>query len=1179
MNASRWIAVFGIMTAFAARPAHAQNPSHTFHDDFSGGLTRWRPYFDAGQWTAASGVLRSTSKEENSARLAKLPAIADVIIEAKVRVSAAGHKNFGVVLRAQDGLTCMVVRYHDQTDVLELLGYDKGRVSRLGGAADRLGLKAGEWYGFRAAALGGKIFARLWPASAEEPPAWQLEKSAVVSSPGGVGLIAEDASDVEFRDVRISWGPAIDEFQKMGARREAARQKHVAEALVLTLEPTPFVERTAGGAARRVALRTMVDNKAEPAAGTGTVSFGDTKRALSIRKGDFVDGAYPLLIPEPTEPSELRVTLDAAVGRRLEASCIVKPARRWTFYVTPHVHYDIGYTDRQPIVIERLSRDMDTVMKYIEETADWPPESRFRWTVEVSRLMKNYIERHTEAEAARFMDFVRKGSIEICGFYLNMPTEVVGHEELIRCLYYARELRNKYGIRIDTAMIHDVPGYTWALPGLLREAGLPRISLCANTIRGKFTWDRPGAVPRPFYWQGPDDRRVFVWYTPNYGDAHFLRSPGLHEREVVGIIRANEARGYRFDAIQLGTANDNAPPELNVSRNARAWNEKFVWPRMIVATNRDFLEPIEAAGGSRCETYKGDIPSWWADGPASSALENGMIRRLHDQLTATEALWTTAWLADPKLEYPRKEINAAYDKMIHFDEHTWGARGAASHPTNDETLSQWKWKAAYAYDAKKLGDELHHRILARLSERIACPAGHGVAVWNTLAWPRTDVVALPLTGTEFEGRPAIAVTDTRTKQAVPVQLSQGGKQAFFVARDVPSMGYAVFAVERAAAATPQASPGREGTLENAFYRIVAVPASGGLTSWYDKQLKRELLDPKAEYRGNQPIYERSLDGRDAITRKTPSRFGRTVPRNGKLISQTAGPVFQEMVIESSLPSLPSIRQRVRLYNDLKQVDIANVVTKEEVFEPEGVYFAFPFDVASPEIRFQIADASMRPGKDQLTYSCQDYYSIQHWADVADRDHGIILAPIDTPLVLASGLTAYKWADQIDFNNGHIFSWAMNNYWYTNFRPGQSGTMPFRYRLTSYPGKRDPAAITRFAWQPFHPLEPTWLHKTKPEAPAPPTSLFTLDSDSVVVSCVKLAETDDAIIVRLLEMSGKPSKCTLRWTLPEGCRINRAYMSNAIEEPGEPLVVPGDSAMISIPPNQVATVGLVPERRR
>ncbi len=971
----------------------------------------------------------------------------------------------------------------------------------------------------------------------------------------------------QLRDVRIPRGPAVDAFHR----------QRLIETLSLEIEPTPLVLRRADGPARRIDLRTVADGKPEPVDGGLAGTFGATGRRASVRPSDFTGGAYTVLVPEPAEPAELRITLDTALGKRLEAASTVKPARKWTLFITPHVHYDIGYTDRQPIVIERLARDMDTVVKYCEQTDDWPPESRFRWTVEVSALMRNYIERRTEAEVARFLDWVRKGRIEVCGYYLNMPTEVVGHEELIRCLYYARELRRKYGIRIDTAMIHDVPGYTWALPGLFLEAGIPRVSLCANTIRGKFTWDRPDGVPRPFYWEGPDGRRLFVWHTPNYGDAHFYRSPGTHEDDILRVIRANEARGYTLDEIQLGTANDNAPPPLAVSENTRAWNEKYLWPRIRVATNREFLEQAESGGGARCQTLRGDIPSWWADGPASSAFENGMVRLLHDQLTATEALWTTAWLADPSVGYPREAINAAYDQMIHFDEHTWGARGAASHPTSEETQAQWKWKAAYAYEAKKRADALHRDVLARLSAAVRAPAPQSVAVWNTLAWPRTDVVTLPLAGTPLEGAAAVTVTDARTKQVIPAQVSADGKDAVFIAREVPGIGHAVFSVARAADGTANApAPAPDGAIENAFYRVVAAAECGGLSSWYDKRRRRELLDTKAEYRGNQPIYERSLDGREAITRKAPSRFQRTVPQAGKLVRRTAGPVFQEMVIETSLPSLPSIRQQVRLYAHLPVVDITNTVTKEEVFEPEGLYFAFPFDVPSPDIRVQIADAVMRPGKEQLPTSCQDYYSIQHWADVADRDGGVVLVPVEAPLVLFSGLTAYRWADRIDFNNGHVFSWVMNNYWYTNFRPGQSGTMPLRYRLMSYAGARDPDAITRLAWEPFHPLTPVWLTERPNGRVQPPESLIRLEGDPIIVSCIKTAETEEMIIVRLLEMRGQAARCTLRFTLPYGRRVAKAFLCSVIEERLEPLAVNSNTVTLTLQPWAVGTLGLLPE---
>jgi alpha-mannosidase len=731
-------------------------------------------------------------------------------------------------------------------------------------------------------------------------------------------------------------------------------------------------------------------------------------------------------------------------------------------------------------------------------------------------------------------------------------------------------------VTIDTAMINDVPGYAWALPDLFTEAGVTRVAFRANSIRGRFLWYRPGAVPRPFYWQGPAGSRLFVWYTDSYREGNFFRPPGLFENEFLNHAGRNEQAGCWVDDIQLRMGGDNLPPELNTSKNARAWNEKYLWPRVVVATNREYLETLEKRYGAKCETHRGDIPSWWADGPASSAKETGANRLLHDRLVAAEALWTLAWLADPTVPYPRKEINAAYDKMIHFDEHTWGASGAISDPHSENTLIQWKFKAAYEADAEKMTNDLYRRALKQVSGAATAPGGHRVAIWNTLTWPRTDVVELPLAGTPLDGAAGALVTDTRDNKPVASQLSADGKRLFFIAKDVPALACVEFTIRSAPPAATTEKPAKEGTLENAFYRLTASPAAGGLSSWDDKQLKRELLDPNREGPLNQPIHERVPAGREAVDNFTQrTEFIRTLPQSGRLVSQHRGPVFQEMTIETSLPKCPKITQTVRIYDQVKVVDIIDVFTKEEETQPEGIYVRFPFDVPDPEFRVQIADATMRPEKDQLPYSCRDFYSIQHWINIAGKGYGIAVAPIEAPLVLCSGLHVGKWADHIAFDNGHVYSWVMNNYWYTNFCAFQTGEIPSRYRLTSYAGQLDSVALTRFAWQPFHPLEGVWLGDTASARPARQESPFTLEGDTAVISCVKLAEADDAIIVRLLEMSGKPSQCRLRWALPRGTTIARAYRADAVERPGASINVVGNSIEISLRANEIATIGLVP----
>ncbi len=1155
--------------------ARAERPDACrFEDDFAAGQRHWRPYFEGGTWSIGGGVLKTHSREENASRVAKLAPMADAWIEVDVRVSPKTRKNVGLVLRAQDDRTLLALRYYDRYDRLELLTYDKGRVTQIPGHAGKAGLRPGRWYRLAAAAVEDLVFGKIWPVGEAEPP-WQVRFRVTHQRPGRVGLIAQDQTLAEFKNVRVRWGDELKDLRQTLERERQARLERLREKLSLRVEPTPFVLKTTEAPARRLEVRLEADGKPEPVSGELSVAFGTTRRSVSIEPSAFKKGVYRLTVPEPSDPTELKVSFEAEFGKRLTATCVVKPARRWTFYMTPHTHYDIGYTHPQPEVIERLSSNLDLAVKYCHDTADWPAESRYRWTIEVTGLVKNYIERHTPEQVERLMALVRQGRIEICGFYLNMPTELVGHEELIRCLYYAEELRDRYGVTIDTAMIDDVPGYAWALPELFVEAGIRRVSFRANSIRGQFLWYRPGAAKRPFYWQGPDGSKVFFWYTDSYREGNFFRAPGLHEDAFWNVIRRNEAAGCTVDDIQLRMGGDNLPPDINASKNARAWNETYVWPKVVVATNREFLNVLERRYGSACATHRGDIPSWWAEGPASSARETGMTRLVHDKLVAAEFLHALCWLRDPSADMPRETIHLAYDKMLHFDEHTWGASGSVDRPESTETLEQWRWKAANAYEAKRLTDELYDGALRRLCGQAGGKTGRRVVVWNTLAWPRTEAVEIPMAGTPLEGATAVSVVDARGGRRVPAQLAPDGETVVFLAEYIPGFSYACFDITEREGQAAQPTPTQPTALENARYRIEVSPDRAGLTSWYDKTLRRELLDAKAPYRGNQAIYETPVGGRDAINRKQPVAFKRTPARSGKLVAHTVGPVFSELTIATSLPTCPRIEQRVRLYNRLDVVDVTNVVTKTETVDPEGVYFAFPFNVPSPEIRLHIANAVMRPGKDQLPLTCHDFYSIQHWADVAGDGFGVVLTPIDAPLVVVSDMNVYTWADKLAFNTGHLYSLVMNNYWYTNFKASQDGTLTFRYRLTAYAGPHDPIRATQTSWGPFHPLRAVWLPESGGEVPTSSQPLLTLAGDPVIVSCVKVAESDDALIVRLLEMRGKPADCRLTFSLPAGRTVARAFAANVVERPSGPLKTDGNTVSVRLGANEIATIGVIP----
>ena len=51
----------------------------------------------------------------------------------------------------------------------------------------------------------------------------------------------------------------------------------------------------------------------------------------------------------------------------------------------------------------------------------------------------------------------------------------------------------------------------------------------------------------------------------------------------------------------------------------RSWNAKYAWPRLQLATFRDYFELIEKKFGDRLETVRGDFGPYWEDGIGTDA--------------------------------------------------------------------------------------------------------------------------------------------------------------------------------------------------------------------------------------------------------------------------------------------------------------------------------------------------------------------------------------------------------------------------------------------------------------------------------------------------------------------------------------------------------------------------------
>ena len=90
------------------------------------------------------------------------------------------------------------------------------------------------------------------------------------------------------------------------------------------------------------------------------------------------------------------------------------------------------------------------------------------------------------------------GWIELDGLFGNELTGLCRPEELMQLMEASRKAAELCGVAVESAMISDVPGYTWGLVPVMAQYGIKYFSIGTNTFHriGDIieTWG-----DRPFY--------------------------------------------------------------------------------------------------------------------------------------------------------------------------------------------------------------------------------------------------------------------------------------------------------------------------------------------------------------------------------------------------------------------------------------------------------------------------------------------------------------------------------------------------------------------------------------------------------------------------------------------------------------------------------------------------------
>jgi alpha-mannosidase len=967
------------------------------------------------------------------------------------------------------------------------------------------------------------------------------------------------------------------------------------------------------------AVDVVIDNPSEPAAGEMEFRLPSGVVVCPLERMEHGKGTYRISIPDVREC--VPATIHLKVGGEILDQMVMewRPRKHWEIYLTPIAHHDLGYTDTIEGVLRKYRGIYEDVLRFCEETEDWPEESRFRYMVEQAWSIQHFIAHSSAETRAKLARYVRQGRIELPAFFGNEISGLCSHEELIRLMYPSFRMAREFGAPIRAAGITDIPGLSWGLPTVLAGAGvkyffagLPIYFQWAG-LPAPFQkedihdfWDEASVLrahgrPDAFFWKGPDGGKVLLFYQGGYG-VWWPRSCQDVINQLPGMLNQMDAKGCPFSVMRYGWSEggDNRGTDLVVSRIVREWNSQWAYPRLIVATHSMFFEKLEEqCAGVR--TFSGELPDTdYPVGAASTAFETALNRATHDRLHAAEKLSAIASMLNiggrfpPGLsyDYPADAIRDAYENMLLFDEHAWG-KGY-----NLGVVQDWAWneKSRYAYKAAGLTETILSESAEAISASIDIQTNHPhIVVFNPLSFTRTDIVTVPRVLLEEH---AVLVDAENGRKVLFQTVELDGPQApaphaagryalgqidrrelmslVFVAEDVPAMGYKTYRIEpndgTPAAAAPADIEGirlADTRIENRFYRIELNPRTGTVTSIYDKELGREVVDRQAPHQFNQLITRWVKTGQQEN------------PVEAKIRKGQAGPVYGSLVVSASGAGCPQLTQEIILYADLKRIDFANRVLKDSTPAME-VYFAFPFNVENPDFHFEGTNSVIKPLRDQFPGSNCNYYAAQHWADVSDGAWGATLAPRDAHLLEFGGLwpcyvsQAHHGVTPPDFGapfvremtKGHMYSFILDSNFRTNFQATQQGDLLFRYSIATHEGGWREGQAKRFGWSVANPLVPAMV-KGEQTGTLPGSGCFCeLDKPNVLATAFKQAEDGKGFIIRVTEMEGVETRLTLLFPFVE---IAAACTTNLVEEDEQDVPIQGQHLTVPIGPFGIRTL--------
>ena len=873
-----------------------------------------------------------------------------------------------------------------------------------------------------------------------------------------------------------------------------------------------------------------------------------------------------------------------------------------TLYVVGYAHLDTEWRWEYPQVIrEYLSKTMRSNFALFEKY----PHYIFNFSgANRYRLMKEYY----PADFERLKQYVAAGRWFPAGSSMeesdvNSPSA----ESIFRQVLYGNEFfRREFGKASAEYMLPDCFGFPASLPSILAHSGIKGFST------QKLTWgssapaggpDSPERTPRgtPFnvgIWDGPDGNNVIAAFNPGSYSADITTdlskplppadtSSGPQDSRqefqryqgdwAARVQRNGEVSGLFTEYHYYGTGDiGGAPREPSVKLLETIINKGEIilptrrstpnspvrvgdGPVHVLSTAADqmFLD-IKAAQMARLPHYKGELElTNHSAGSLSSEAYQKRWNRKNELLAdaAEKASVIAEWLGTRS--YPLERLNNAWTLVM----------GGQFHDIMAGTATPQSYNYAWNDDViamNQFAGVLNSATTGVASAMDTQVQGIPVVVYNPLNIEREDVVEAELSFTGDAPR-SVHVFDPDGKP-VYAQLagtSDGKAKVLFLAK-TPSVGYAVFDVRL----SPQflvedrksLLSASDSSLENVRYRV-KIDQNGDVSSIFDKSINKELLSaPMRLALQTEKPHDWPAWNMDWADQQKPPRAYVQGPAKVRIVEN--GPVRVALQVERQAEDSTFV-QTIRLSagDAGNRVEFSNSIdwkTKEAALKA-----TFPLTAKNPQATYNWDVGTIERGNnDEKKFEVASH----QWFDLTDSsgNYGVTVLsdckygsdkPDDNTLRLT-----LIYTPGLGGGNGSSYSDQLTQDW---------GHHEFIYGLAAHAGDW---RKEQSDWQGLRLNQPLIAFRALPH-PGPlgrNFSFLKIDNSRIRVLALKKAEHSDEIVIRLVEMDGKPQpEVHLAFS---GVPITSARQVTGQEMPIQPVRVSG-TLLTSFTPYQVRTFAL------